>query len=65
MKSCEKGPSVLSSLFEKRQPFAGVIIASFAAVFWMSRNAPPLRDIQKTATKETGVITKAALSSVF
>ena len=33
-------------------------VVSFAAVFWMSRNAPPffggaLRDIQKTAAKET------------
>ena len=36
-------------------------IVSFAAVFWMSRNVPPketslggaLRDIQKTAAKET------------
>ena len=35
-------------------------LVSFAAVFWMSRNAPPketkgeaLRDIQKTAAKET------------
>ena len=34
-------------------------VVSLAAVFWMSRNAPPkerggaLRDIQKTATKET------------
>ena len=38
-------------------------VVSFAAIFWMSRNAPPketkvslggaLRDIQKTAAKET------------
>ena len=35
-------------------------LVSFTAVFWMSRNAPPkvslggaLRDIQKTAAKET------------
>ena len=42
---------------KKRAP--GLLV-SFAAVFWMSRNAPPkvslggaLRDIQKTAAKET------------
>ena len=40
-------------------------VVSFAVIFWMSRNAPPkplvsavvggaLRDIQKTAVKETG-----------
>ena len=33
------------------------MLVSFAAVFWMSRNAPPkvgaLRHIQKTAAKET------------
>ena len=29
-------------------------LVSLAAVFWMSRNAPPaLRDIQKTAARET------------
>ena len=37
---------------------ANGVVVSFAAVFWMSRNAPPkeegaLRDIQKTAAKET------------
>ena len=38
----------------------GLHLVSFAAVFWMSRNAPPkeggaLRDIQKTAAKETSL----------
>ena len=43
-------------------PFLAVVdwIVSFAAVFWMSRNAPPLRDIQKTAAKETtNVVSKS------
>ena len=38
-------------------PCACTSLVSFAAVFWMSRNAPPwgraLRDIQKTAARET------------
>ena len=39
---------------------AGFLVVSLAAIFWMSRNAPPfggaLRDIQKTAARETSFL---------
>ena len=29
------------------------LLVSLTAIFWMSRNAPPLHDIQKVAGRET------------
>ena len=59
----DKRKFLLNRLYEK-QP---IPLVSFVAVFWMSRNAPlrsfggALRDIQKTAARETTHSTRSRL----